>query len=252
MVALVRGVHGLNGALRVEVLTDRPEARFKRGATLYREGQDEPLRVIDGVPIADGPGWRIRLAEATDRRAAEDFRGAYLEADVPAEDRAAAAETWLWHEIVGLPVRGKDGEDLGSVTDIYRVAENDVYIVRGPRGEFDVPAVRDFVVSIEPHGSGLTVDVEALDLPPIRPPRPYRAPRPRKGDVARARAAAEAAGADPSGSGGPVGPADRAPDAPTEAPDVPTEAPDVPTGAPDSTAKAVQSAAATSDPTTAG
>jgi 16S rRNA processing protein RimM len=199
VVALVRGVHGLNGALRVEVLTDRPEARFKRGATLFREGQETPLRVLDGVPIADGPGWRIRLAQAPDRHAAEGFRGAYLEAIVPAEDRAAAAESWLWHEIVGLPVIGRDGEQLGTVTDIYRVAENDVYVVRGPRGEFDVPAVRDFVISIDPHGAGLAVDVEALDLPPIRPPRPYRAPRPRKGDVARARAAAEAAG-DPASS----------------------------------------------------
>jgi 16S rRNA processing protein RimM len=192
VVALVRGVHGLNGALRVEVLTDRPEARFKRGATLYREGRDEPLRVIDGVPIADGPGWRIRLAEAPDRQAAEGFRGAYLEAIVPPEERAAAAESWLWHEIVGLPVLGRDSEELGFVTDIYRIAENDVYVVRGPRGEFDVPAVRDFVVSIEPHGAGLTVDVEALDLPPVRLPKPYRAPRPRKGDAARARAAGEA------------------------------------------------------------
>jgi 16S rRNA processing protein RimM len=192
VVALVRGVHGLNGALRVEVLTDHPEARFKRGATLFREGSEEPLRVVDGVPIADGPGWRIRLAQAGDRQAAEAFRGAYLEALVPAEGRTATAESWLWHEIVGLPVRGRDGEDLGTVTDIYRVAENDVYLVRGPRGEFDVPAVRDFVVSIEPHGDGLTVDIEALDLPPVKAPRPYRAPRPRKGVAARARAAAEA------------------------------------------------------------
>jgi 16S rRNA processing protein RimM len=207
VVALVRGVHGLHGALRVEVLTDRPEARFKRGATLYREGQEAPLRVIESVPIADGPGWRIRLAEATDRQAAEGFRGAYLEAIVPLEDRPAAAESWLWHEIVGLPVLGRDGEDLGSVTDIYRVAENDVYVVRGPRGEFDVPAVRDFVVTIEPHGVGLTVDVEALDLPPVRPPRPYRAPRPRKGDAASQRAAADAAaGTKPEASAAPADP----------------------------------------------
>jgi len=141
---------------------------------------------------------------------------------------------------VGLPVIGRDGQELGTVSDIYRVAENDVYVVRGPRGEFDVPAVRDFVVSIDPHGSGLTVDVEALDLPPIRPPRPYRAPRPRKGDAARARAAAEASAADAAtsdatefraadparsvGSGEPLVPRADAPedtDPPTEAADQP-------------------------------
>ncbi len=40
MVGLVRGVHGLNGAVRVEILTDRPEARFANGRELYREGGD--------------------------------------------------------------------------------------------------------------------------------------------------------------------------------------------------------------------
>jgi 16S rRNA processing protein RimM len=200
VVALVRGVHGLNGALRVEVLTDRPEARFKRGAILFREGSDLPLQVIEGVPVADGPGWRIRLAETGDRQAAEGFRGSYLEAIVPVGAIATGGESWLWHEVVGLAVAGRDGEDLGTVTDIYRIAENDVYVVRGPRGEFDVPAVRDFVVSLQPGSGALVVDVEALDLPPVRPVRPYRAPRPRKGDAARLRASAAAetvAGAGP-------------------------------------------------------
>ena len=159
-------------------------------------------------------------SQAGDRQAAEAFRGAYLEALVPAGDRAGAADSWLWHEVVGLPVRGRDGEDLGTVTDIYRVAENDVYLVRGPRGEFDVPAVRDFVVSIEPHGDGLTVDVEALDLPPVKAPKPYRAPRPRKGDAARARAAAEAAAPTEAGAPPPGVPAVEVPSA-----EVPTAAP---------------------------
>jgi len=42
VVALVRGVHGLHGAVRVEILTDRPEDRYKPGAVLFREGSDEP------------------------------------------------------------------------------------------------------------------------------------------------------------------------------------------------------------------
>ncbi len=149
--------------------------------------------MIDSVPIADGPGWRIRLSEAPDRNAAEAFRGAYLEADVAVDGDAVAdpgSGSWLWHEVVGLPVTGRDGEDLGTVVDIYRVAENDVYVVRGPRGEFDVPAVRDFVESLDPRAGRIVVDAVALDLPPIRPPKPYRAPRPRKGDAARAAAAA--------------------------------------------------------------
>ena len=41
-VALVRGVHGLRGAVRVEILTDRPEERFAAGTVLHPEGTDDP------------------------------------------------------------------------------------------------------------------------------------------------------------------------------------------------------------------
>lgn len=187
MVGLVRGVHGLNGAVRVEILTDNPEARFARGAVLYREGSQGSLTVSDAVAIPDGPGWRVRFGEVHDRTAADALRGAYLEADVPPGDEPGRGAAY-WHEVVGTPVRGLDGEELGTVVDIYRVAENDVYVVRGGgRGEFDVPAVRDFIRIFAPRRGEIVVDAAALELGPVRPPKPPRPPRPRKGDPPRPR-----------------------------------------------------------------
>ena len=198
MVGLVRGVHGLNGAIRVEILTDRPEARFARGAVLYREGSTEPLTVSDAVAIPDGPGWRVRFAGIGDRPTADTLRGAYLEADVPPGDEPGRGAAY-WHEVVGTPVRGLDGEELGTVADIYRVAENDVYVVRGgPRGEFDVPAVRDFIRIFAPRRGEIVVDAAALELGPVRPPKPPRLPRSRKGDASRPRPAAPPS--EPSGA----------------------------------------------------
>jgi 16S rRNA processing protein RimM len=190
VVGLVRGVHGLNGALRVEVLTDHPESRFARHATLFREGSDAPLTVTDAIAIPDGPGWRIRLAEVSDRGAAEAYRGVYLEADVAPADEPGQG-VYYWHEVVGVPVRGIDGEELGAVVDVYRVAENDVYVVRGgPRGEFDVPAIRDFIRIFAPRRGEIVVDAQALELGPPKAPRPPRAPRPRKGELRPTRPAA--------------------------------------------------------------
>ena len=71
MVALVRGVHGLHGAVRAEVLTDRPEDRFVAGAVLYREGDAQPLTIASAEAVADGPGWRLRFREVPTRDAAE-------------------------------------------------------------------------------------------------------------------------------------------------------------------------------------
>src|SRR4029077_4702943 len=125
VVALVRGVHGLHGAVRAEVLTDRPEDRFVPGAVLYREGDDRPLTIASAEAVADGPGWRLRFREVSSRDAADQLRGAYLESAVrPDEDLARGS--YYWHEVIGCVVRGIDGAELGTVKDIYRIGETEV------------------------------------------------------------------------------------------------------------------------------
>jgi 16S rRNA processing protein RimM len=181
VVALVRGVHGLRGAVRVEVLTDRPERRFSPGTVLYREGSDAPLTVASAEAVADGPGWRVRFREVANREAADRLRGAYLETEVHPAGDLARGEVY-WHEVIGVAVRGVDGAELGVVRDVYRVAENEVYVVEGePFGTFDLPAVRAFVRVFAPRRGEIVIDAEALDLQPPKvrrtdPDRP-RAPR---------------------------------------------------------------------------
>ena len=182
MVALVRGVHGLHGAVRVEVLTDRPDDRFVPGAVLYREGDSRPLTLASAEAVADGPGWRLRFREITSRDGADTLRGAYLEAAVrPDEDLARGA--YYWHEVIGATVRGIDGAELGTVQDIYRVAENEVFVVGGgPAGSFDLPAVRTFIRIFAPRRGEIVVDADALDLrqPRSHPPDPDRPRAPRR------------------------------------------------------------------------
>ena len=182
VVALVRGVHGLRGAVRVEVLTDRPEQRFRPGAVLYRELSDAPLTIASAEAVADGPGWRIRFQEVASRDAADALRGAYLESVVHPVGELARGEVY-WHEVVGTTVRALDGADLGTVQDVYRVGENEVYVVRGePYGTFDLPAVRAFIRIFAPRRGEIVVDVDALDLqrPKRRLPEGERPKAPRR------------------------------------------------------------------------
>jgi 16S rRNA processing protein RimM len=163
VVALVRGVHGLRGAVRVEVLTDRPEERFAVGSVLHREGADEPLTITSAVPIADGPGWRLQFAEVPDRTAADALRDAYLESEGGGD--LARGEYW-WHEVIGVPVTDTSGRELGTVQDVYRAGGAEVFVIRGgPVGEFDVPAVRAFIRIFAPRRGEIVVDADALDLP---------------------------------------------------------------------------------------
>ena len=78
---------------------------------------------------------------------------------------------YYWHEVVGSAVRGVDGAELGTVRDVYRVAETEVFeVAGGPFGPFDLPAVRDFIRVFAPRRGEIVVDAEALDLqtPPDR------------------------------------------------------------------------------------
>ena len=170
VVGLVRGLHGLRGTLRVEILTDHA-GRFGRGSVLYPEGSAEPLTVT--WSRADGPGLLLRFRECPTRVEAEALRGIYLEAATQPE--ALPPDTWYWHQITGCRVQTLGGETLGTVTDIFRTGGSEVYVVTGgPRGELLIPAVGAVVRELAPDAGRIVVDAEALGLPetvPVKKPR---------------------------------------------------------------------------------
>jgi 16S rRNA processing protein RimM len=157
VVGLVRGVHGLRGMVRVEVLSDNPD-RFAAGSVLHREGDDRPLTIASAQ--RDGPGLLVRFSEIRTREAADGLRDVYLEAvatDLPPDE-------FYWHDIVGCRVSTVEGVELGEVVDIFRVGESEVYTVRGPRGEVLIPAVGAIVRELDPRARRIVVDAEALGL----------------------------------------------------------------------------------------
>ena len=170
--------------MRIEVLTDRPEARFTPGAVLHVEGDARPLTITAAQAVEDGPGWRLRFREVPDRAAAERLRETYLEIAVD-RDADLAGGVAYWHDVVGLSVKDSTGAVLGKVADIYRAGENEVYVVRGGSvGEFDLPAIRDVITTFAPERGEIIVDASVLDLaaPAVDAPaggttKPRRRPR---------------------------------------------------------------------------
>jgi 16S rRNA processing protein RimM len=193
VVGRVRGVRGLSGRVRVEVLTDRPEARFEIGSVLHLEGATDGLTIAEARPVADGPGWWLRFSELSDRSSAEPTVGAYLEAVVPADE--LGRDEVYWHEVLDVPVTSLDGAVLGRVSDVYRAGGAEVLVVKGGQlGELDIPNVAAVVREFAPRDGRIVVDVDALDLDPEP-----RGPAPRGRRTRRALAAKEPTG---TGDGG--------------------------------------------------
>jgi 16S rRNA processing protein RimM len=146
IVAQVLGAHGIRGELRCRIVTDFPARRFRRGNTV----------VIDGVPHTieaarvQGMTVLLKLEDVADRDAAETFCG--QEIQIRVEDAVVLPKgQYFWHQVIGLRVEdATTHEALGEVTDILETGANDVYVIRGGRGEILVPAIKDVVKKIDP------------------------------------------------------------------------------------------------------
>jgi 16S rRNA processing protein RimM len=72
---------------------------------------------------------------------------------------------WFADDLIGLTVVDQAGRELGKVTRMNNLPSADVLEVALVDGEqLLVPMIRDAILSIEPGGSGLTVDAEFLGL----------------------------------------------------------------------------------------
>ena len=183
VIGLVHGLHGLRGAIRVEVLTD-DASRFAPGSVVFVEGSETPLTV--SWSRTDGPGVQLRFRELPTRDHVQPLRGCYLEA--PATGAELPVGTYYWHQIEGTPVFTRSGELLGNVVDIFRTGGSEVYVVRGGRhGEVLIPAVGSVIRELAPEAGRIVVDEEVLGLEDE-----VRAPRPRGRRTTRALRAAEA------------------------------------------------------------
>jgi 16S rRNA processing protein RimM len=149
-VARVLGAKGLAGAFRIESLTDFPE-RLSPGSVLYLDGEARPMRVTEHQ--AGGRVPVLSLEGVTDRQAAEALAGRYLEV----EAEPLPEGSWYWHQIVGLRVADEEGAELGTVVEVFRVGENEVYRIEGPAGEVLIPALRDVVRRIDVDAGAMTV-----------------------------------------------------------------------------------------------
>lgn len=138
--------HGVRGAMRVQLLTDFP-ADFRRRKRLLMGDELRPVAVLEAR--VTGEHAIVRLAGVETPEAAAALRGQLLYVGIDDAARPPAGELF-WHQVIGLRVETSAGEPLGIVQEILRTGANDVYVVRGERGEILVPAIEDVVQDVDP------------------------------------------------------------------------------------------------------
>jgi 16S rRNA processing protein RimM len=164
----VLGTWGVRGALKLESLTDFPD-RFDPGARLWLGGME---RLVESRHTRAGREI-VKLTGIDSPEDAESFRGAVIE--IPeAELRPLGEDEFYQHDLIGLSVRERSGELLGTVSALLPTGANDVLVVVGPAGEWLLPLIEDVVTFVDLAGGEVRVEL----LPGIEP-RPAKAAKKR-------------------------------------------------------------------------
>lgn len=156
--------HGIRGEVKVVVITDFPEKRFKAGNEIVlfktpdettngvrfvinkaREQKGLIYLTFKGVTnindVERYKGWTIKMA-------AEELH------DLPAGE-------YYYHQIIGLSVVTTTGEPLGTIKEILAPGANDVWVVKRDHGQSDVllPKIPQVIKKVDLDAGVVTVEL---------------------------------------------------------------------------------------------
>lgn len=151
IVGRVAKAHGISGELVVDVRTDDPDVRFAPGATLRAKKPRNPGPVRSYVVESARPhGARllVRLAGVDDRDGADAMRGSLFVIDSEELPPIDEPDTYYDHQLEGLRVRTKAGQEIGVVAEVLHTTGGELLSVRSESGEVLVPFVSAIVTSV--------------------------------------------------------------------------------------------------------
>lgn len=154
---------GIRGDLIISPLTDDVR-RFKSLKRVFIGTSEATATetVVTHVAIsarsvrARRPGVRVRLAAAEERTTAETFVGCFLFVDEHDAVRPPKG-TYFVHHVIGLSVLDEEENLLGVVKDVLKLSPNDIYVVEMNGKEVLLPAVKEFIKSIDVKAGTMTV-----------------------------------------------------------------------------------------------
>jgi 16S rRNA processing protein RimM len=92
-----------------------------------------------------------------DRTKAERLRGSMLFVSAPDAAPPPDGEHYI-HELIGCEVRTRDGLRVGRIEDVFDAAGRQIWSVRDGETEHLIPAVREFIVSVDTVRKEIVVD----------------------------------------------------------------------------------------------
>jgi len=145
--------HGVEGGLLVLLHSDDP-ANLLSASQIRLEGPSGAIafKRIRAESVGHQRDGRAKahvwVAGLRSRDRAEIWSGASV-AILETELQPLPTGEFYWRDILGLEVRGPEGERLGRVEEIWPTGSNDILVVRGRGRQYLIPALRQVLARVD-------------------------------------------------------------------------------------------------------
>lgn len=159
--AKIINTRGLKGECKLYSYTDDPAHRFEPGRILYLDqNRNKPLEIVKSSMSKGLIFVFFKGIDTVEKAEALKDKDLFI----PKEDLPEPEEgEYYYHELAGCQVYNEDHEDLGKVTDILETGPNLVLRVSNKEGNFLVPFVDQFIVSVDRHDKVIVIrEMEGL------------------------------------------------------------------------------------------
>ncbi|MBC2721165.1 ribosome maturation factor RimM [Desulfosporosinus sp.] len=144
---------GINGELKIYPLTNNPERFLKLKEVVLRCGEtDQRFKIINARLQMEFVLLKVEGIDSVEQ--AEKYRG--CEVRIDRAEVPPLSEGWYYFELEGMQVY--EGELLlGTISQVLETGANDVYVVKGPKGELCIPALKSVVQHVDVPGRRMEV-----------------------------------------------------------------------------------------------
>lgn len=152
----VVGVHGIRGEVKVKAFTEDERSLAKYGVVRNEDGTREfDLKIVGRSKEL----LRVKIKGVEDRNTAETLIGTgfYIERSRLPEPQ----EDEFYHaDLIGLEVRGVDGEKIGIVNALYNFGAGDLIELKTADGSLEMlPFTRQYVPTIDVKNGFIIVEM---------------------------------------------------------------------------------------------
>lgn len=156
-IAKIARTRGNRGEVLADLYTDFPD-RFASLEEVWLEFADERRQRMTLEDSWEHKGRRVLKFEGVNSISeAEEFVGCWV--DVPREQAVPLPEgTYFDHDLVGCSVHDIQGNRLGIVKEVLRIAGNAQLVVQCADQEFLIPAVESICIKISIEEKRILID----------------------------------------------------------------------------------------------